>query len=86
MIEIKNNNWSLWDHIESSGIENDIGDQKMIIDEVLKQEDRLLSQVRNKRKSKSLNSKELINTPYGKLAILMWVIIVLSIIGIYALK
>lgn len=83
IIEIKNNNWSLWDQIESREIENNITDQKMIVDEILEQENRLLSRVRDKRNANSFDIKTLFDSTYGKIAILIWIIIFLSIILVY---
>lgn len=83
IIEIKNNNWSLWDQIESREIENNISDQKMIVDEILEQENRLLSRVRDKRNANSFDIKTLLDSTYGKIAVLIWIIIILSIILVY---
>jgi hypothetical protein len=86
IMEIKNNNWSLWEHIENNEIENNISDQKMIIDEIMEQENRLLSKVKDKRKTNSLIVKDLMETSYGKLAILIWSLIFLFLVIIYLIK
>jgi hypothetical protein len=84
--EIKDNEWSLWNYLEDKGIENDIKEQKMIVDDYMEQENFLLSKVKERRNNRTFKAKEVLNNSYGKIAILIWIIIFLGIIGIYAIK
>jgi hypothetical protein len=86
IIEVKDNEWSLWELIEEKNIENDLNDQKMIIDEVIQQETRLLSHLKDKR-SPNLSSVQSISSHfYLKIGVLTLIIALLSIIAIYAIK
>lgn len=86
IIEVRDNNWSLWNYLEEKNIEKDLNDQKIIIDEILEQENRLLSHVKDKRNKKSFNTKTITNYSYGKISIMTLVIVLISIIAIYAVK
>lgn len=86
ILEVRNNKWSLWGLIEEKNIKNDLNNQKMIVDDVLDKENRLLSYVKDKREKKNINAYHANINSYAKIGILTLIIAFLSIIAIYAIK
>lgn len=62
IIDITNDDWSLWDRLDSIEAQRSPHDQKMIDNEIKKQENKLLLQVKNKRKDASFNLKNLLRS------------------------
>ncbi len=56
--EIKEERWTLWNVLDERGLQNDIKDQKMLLDEIAEHEDRLMMVIREKRqRNKATNSR-----------------------------
>jgi len=84
IMDTKDNKWSLWNIMEEKNIKNDINNQKMIIDDVIEQEKHLISYIKDKRETKQTSFNNIYS--YSKLGIVAFMIALLSIIAIYALK
>lgn len=82
--EVSADDWSLWNIIEKEDIGNEINGQKMLIDEIMGQEDKLLSHVREKRENKSVNRD--LSSNYIKIGIIMFLATLFVILAIYLLK
>jgi hypothetical protein len=53
--KIKDERWTLWDILEEKNIQDDIKNQKVLLDEISENEDRLLNIVREKRSNVKSN-------------------------------
>lgn len=84
IIEVRDNEWSLWGLIEENNIKNDIYKEKMVMEDIIERENRLLSYIKEKRKHKPLIKKSI--NGYGKLIIITLIIAFIGIITIYVLK
>ncbi|MGZ7209501.1 MAG: hypothetical protein ACXVHV_06465 [Methanobacterium sp.] len=60
IIGITNDDWSIWNRLERDEARKNPDDQKMIDNEIKKQETQLLLQVKNKRKDNSFNLRDLL--------------------------
>ncbi|MGZ7209974.1 MAG: hypothetical protein ACXVHV_08865, partial [Methanobacterium sp.] len=60
IIGITNDDWSIWNRLERDEARKSPDDQKMIDNEIKKQENQLLLQVKNKRKDNSFNLRDLL--------------------------
>lgn len=86
IIEVEDNKWSLWGLIEEKNIKNDLSKQKMVMDDIIEKENRLLSYVKEKRGRKSLITKSINGYSYWKISIITLIITFIGIITIYALR
>lgn len=86
IIEIRDNEWSLWGLIEEKNIKNDIYKEKMIMDDIIEKENHLLSYIKEKREHKPFTTKSINGYSYGKIIIITLIISFIGIITIYALR
>jgi len=82
----ESSDWPLWSFIEENGLKNEINDQKMLIDEIMGQENKFLSKIREKRGIEASASKNKFNGFYIKLGVLAAIIILLGLLIIYLIK
>jgi len=78
--------WPLWSFIEENGLKNEISDQKMLIDEIMDQENKFLSKIKEKRGIEASVSKNTFNNFYVKISVLAAIIILLGLLVIYLIK
>lgn len=84
--EVSTDDWSLWNVIEKNDINNEIKDQKMIIDEIMDQENKLLAHVREKRENEFMVSSDLLKSYTLRIWIVICLAVVFTIMVIYVLK
>jgi len=82
----ESSDWPLWSFIEENGLKNEINDQKMLIDEIMGQENKFLSKIREKRGIEASASKNKFNGFYIKVCVLAAIIILLGLLIIYLIK
>ncbi|MBI5680637.1 MAG: hypothetical protein HZC47_07090 [Methanobacterium sp.] len=84
--EVSTDDWSLWNIIEDKDLNNEIKDQKMVIDEIMHQENRLLSHVKEKRENKFIITDIIQDNYYIKIGIILIFMALIIVLAIYALK
>lgn len=84
--ETESSDWPVWSFIEENGLKNELSDQKMLIDEIMDQENKFLSKIKEKRVNEVSVSENAFNNFYVKIGALAAIIMLLGILVIYLIK
>lgn len=84
LMEVKHDKWSLWDVLDEESLNFDIKDQKAIIEEINQQQNKLMGIVKEKRENEV--TKNTVNGYFLKISVLVVLVIILSVLAVYAIK